>query len=384
MVLRSVVGAVTVLSLLHAVVAQQQYTLTQRWQGTSFFDGWQYYGKYDNLTNGDVNFVNQSDSASLTYVNDNGNAIIKVDDSSFVPYNEKRSTVRITSDLQFGIGSLWVMDAVHVPYGCSVWPAFWSHAPVWPAGGEIDTFEGVNLFTRNQMALHTRSGCTVATSTTSQTGNLTYGNCDANVNSNSGCTVVDPNTNSYGAAFAQAGGGLWATELADTGISIWFFSRNDVPSDLDVATNSSAVPNPSSWGTPTAFYPSSSCDIQEFFQPQQLTFTITLCGDWAGNAVVYNQTCQGVCYVDNVIGNGSNYQQAYFEVQHVSVYTLPNATVVNSTDSGASELGSGSPSSSGQSGSSSPSPTSQAQASVGLSKLGALVVAAISLWVTFV
>ena len=38
---------------------------------------------------------------------------------------------------------------------CSVWPAWWSQAPDWPSGGEIDTFEGVNLVTYNQMSLHT-------------------------------------------------------------------------------------------------------------------------------------------------------------------------------------------------------------------------------------
>jgi hypothetical protein len=41
-------------------------------------------GKYDNLTNGDVIFVNESvatTSPQLTYVNDAGNAIIKVDNT---------------------------------------------------------------------------------------------------------------------------------------------------------------------------------------------------------------------------------------------------------------------------------------------------------------
>lgn len=38
---------------------------------------------------------------------------------------------------------------------CSVWPAWWSQAQDWPQGGEIDTFEGVNQVTMNQMALHT-------------------------------------------------------------------------------------------------------------------------------------------------------------------------------------------------------------------------------------
>ena len=46
----------------------------------------------------DVVFVNQSASADLAYVNDAGNVIIKVDNTSVVPYNEKRNTVKITTE----------------------------------------------------------------------------------------------------------------------------------------------------------------------------------------------------------------------------------------------------------------------------------------------
>ena len=45
---------------------------------------------------------------------------MKVDNASFVPYNEKRNSVRIESRDWYGVGSLWVVDIAHVPYGCSV------------------------------------------------------------------------------------------------------------------------------------------------------------------------------------------------------------------------------------------------------------------------
>ena len=91
------------------------------------------------------------------------------------------------------------------------------------AGGEIDIFEGINLATNNQMSLHTTAGCTQPQGVT-QTGNQATTNCDYSQNGNSGCIVQDSNTASYGAAFAQAGGGVWVTEFAETGINIWFFS----------------------------------------------------------------------------------------------------------------------------------------------------------------
>lgn len=96
------------------------------------------------------------------------------------------------------------------------------------AGGEIDIFEGINLATNNQMSLHTTAGCTQPQGVT-QTGTQSTTNCDYSQNGNSGCIVQDSNTASYGAAFAQAGGGVWVTEFAETGINTWFFSVRTLP-----------------------------------------------------------------------------------------------------------------------------------------------------------
>ena len=96
------------------------------------------------------------------------------------------------------------------------------------AGGEIDIFEGINLATNNQMSLHTTAGCTQPQGVT-QTGAQQSTNCDYSQNGNSGCIVQDTNTASYGAAFAQAGGGVWVTEFAETGINLWFFSVRTLP-----------------------------------------------------------------------------------------------------------------------------------------------------------
>lgn len=101
-----------------------------------------------------------------------------------------------------------------------MWPAFWSQAvaSTWPVGGEIDTFEGVNNVLNAQMALHTEPGCTVINPV--QTSTLVKStDCSVLADQNLGCVVENPNPNSYGAAFAAAGGGVFATELAETGIS---------------------------------------------------------------------------------------------------------------------------------------------------------------------
>ena len=111
----------------------------------------------------------------LAFVNDNGNAIIRVDNSTTLSFGEKRESIRMTSKDRFKVGSVWIADFLHVPYGvrpsptallfsvlirvlpfqCSTWPAFWSTTPDWPIGGEIDTFEGINDVKNNSMTLHT-------------------------------------------------------------------------------------------------------------------------------------------------------------------------------------------------------------------------------------
>jgi hypothetical protein len=55
-----------------------------------------------------------------------------------------RNSIRITSQESWN-DALYVLDVLHMPEGCSTWPAFWtkSATSLWPAGGEIDIIEGI-------------------------------------------------------------------------------------------------------------------------------------------------------------------------------------------------------------------------------------------------
>ena len=54
----------------------------------------------------------------LAFVNSAGNAIIKVDNStSNLQFNQARNSVNIATKDYFAIGSVWVADMLHVPYG---------------------------------------------------------------------------------------------------------------------------------------------------------------------------------------------------------------------------------------------------------------------------
>ena len=73
-------------------------------------------------------------------------------------------------------------------------------------------FISVNLMNYNQMAIHALNGCTKA-STSQQTGTNNSPNCT----DGTGCTVLETGQNSAGAAFANAQGGVWATQFDTSG-----------------------------------------------------------------------------------------------------------------------------------------------------------------------
>ncbi|KAI0659613.1 concanavalin A-like lectin/glucanase domain-containing protein [Cubamyces menziesii] len=327
-----------------AFAAGATYNILRSYSGSTFFSGWDYFDGFDNTTNGDVNYLSQANATAdgLTFINGAGNAIVKVDNTTFVPFNIKRNSVKIITHDFFPIGSVFVFDALHLPFGCSVWPSFWTMGQDWPAGGEIDIMEGVNKATNDQMTLHAKAGCTQDTSAT-QLGQTSGADCSAGANSSVGCTVIEKQPNSFGDGFNSNGGGVWAAQFDQSGIFIWFWSRNAIPADV---SKTSTQVDTSTWGIPSAAWPASSCNIGEFFAPQQLVIDITLCGDFAGQAEIYQQTCGGplsnstfnTCYVDNVINNGtSDYANAFFEIQYVKVFSNSTPFVADGV-SGASTI----------------------------------------------
>jgi hypothetical protein len=340
MAFSSTLLACCLVALLFDTAHAASYDLVKEYSGPKFFDDWTFYDHFDNLTNGDTVFLSASKAASskLAYVDPtSSHAIIKVDNTSLIPYNYKRNSVRMTTKDRYAVGSVWIADMYHVPYGCSVWPAFWSQAPGWPKGGEIDTFEGVNMVTRNQMGLHTDDGCKVVNPIQSSTL-INSTDCSVHANNNLGCITTNPSPQSYGEAFAAAGGGIFVTEFATPGISIWFFSRKDIPASLLPSANSSKIET-SLLGTPIGNWPNGrSCDFDQYFAPQNLIFDIALCGDFAGASSVFSQTCPGVCYTDYVVGNGANYANAYFDIASVRVYGGKYSVVSGATHTRSSML----------------------------------------------
>jgi len=150
----------TLLCLATLLSLSTSYELVHDYSGTTFFDRWDFYGSWDNLTlgvlariipiipffifltpliTGDVWWLDRASAfrENLAYINEHDRVIIKVDNVTSVPFNEKRNSVivtpllrsdllqklcqiRITSQDWYAVGSLWIIDLIHLPYGCSV------------------------------------------------------------------------------------------------------------------------------------------------------------------------------------------------------------------------------------------------------------------------
>jgi hypothetical protein len=105
----------------------------------------------------------------------------------------------------------------------------------WPGDGEIDIIENVHSSSSNQVAWHTLPGtpflpspcsspysllgCTLTTpgNFTGTAGAVT---CDATINYNTGCGIVDQSIASFGETFNEKGGGVYAMKWDQLSIDV--------------------------------------------------------------------------------------------------------------------------------------------------------------------
>ena len=85
------------------------------------------------------------------------------------------------------------------------------------------------------MAAHNEPGC-IAVNAVQTSMLINSTDCSFKTNSKEECVVEDPDPNSYGAAFAAAGGGVFVTEFTETGIScvFLFFCYMKITHNLDL------------------------------------------------------------------------------------------------------------------------------------------------------
>ncbi|KZT06239.1 glycoside hydrolase family 16 protein [Laetiporus sulphureus 93-53] len=321
----------------------ETWSIDATYIGQDFLNAWSFENITD-PTGGRVTYVDQATALAdnLTYVTDD-TLIMRCDYTTVLTSDDPgRNSVRIKSNAQYNYHV-----TVHMPQGCATWPAAWeTNDSDWPTAGEVDVvsarvlhgtpyatnkytlsnllddamlIEGVNSVTPNTISLHVGSTCAMPDSL-NETGTPGSTDCDTYTDNNSGCSVQNPTDNSFGPDFNEAGGGWYAMERTADWVNVWFWTRDatDVPSDVSSGADSIDTSN---WGTPIAYFPNTDCDIDSVFAANNIIFDLTLCGDWAGVASIYEAAgCSGTCD-DFVNENPSAFSEAYWDVASVLVYT---------------------------------------------------------------
>ncbi|KAJ7349959.1 endo-beta-glucanase [Mycena albidolilacea] len=316
----SAIRSTFALSLAVSSVLGATYHSAEHIVGAGFYDSFNFEAIPD-PTHGRVNYVDEATarSTNLTFSSDD-TFILRADHTTVLnPAGAGRNSVRIASKKAYST-HVSVFDMAHMPQGCGTWPAVWeTNEALWPTGGETDILEGVNDQGTNQVTLHTSPGCTVPAAR-DMTGTALNLDCDTAVAGNAGCGVKLSQATSYGPAFNANGGGWYATERTNSFISVWFWPRNDpaVPADVKAGGGSVDTDN---WGTPSATFPSTTCDIEEHFAAHNIIINLTFCGDWAGQAPIYASSgCPSTCN-DFVNTNPAAFANAFFEFNAINVYT---------------------------------------------------------------
>ncbi|KAI6826505.1 glycoside hydrolase family 16 protein [Hortaea werneckii] len=301
------------------------YQLVDDYHPSIFFSKFNFYSSYD-PTYGHVKYVTKDVAWQNGYVQEGDQAIMSVDTTNKWPRGgDGRPATRIISNNAYTHG-LFILDLEHMPWGCGTWPAYWLLGPEWATNGEIDIIEGVNTGMSNSISMHTEAGCTIAGS--GQTATFQTSNCDHNANGNSGCgSLLDSSKipNNYGEGLNNNGGGVYATEWTSEYIKHWFFPRGSIPDNI-----ASGEPDPATWGIPTV-NAQGSCDIDSHFNNMSIIINTDFCGAWAG--WVYqsqfpecpqNMSANSLDSCVDFVGNNPSYfEQAYWEINSLQVYQMP-------------------------------------------------------------
>ncbi|KAI6792338.1 glycoside hydrolase family 16 protein [Hortaea werneckii] len=301
------------------------YQLVDDYQPSIFFSKFNFYSSYD-PTYGHVKYVTKDVAWQNSYVQEGDQAIMSVDTTNKWPRGgDGRPATRIISNNAYTYG-LFILDLEHMPWGCGTWPAYWLLGPDWATNGEIDIIEGVNTGMSNSISMHTEAGCTIAGS--GQTATFQTSDCDHNANGNSGCgSLLDGSKipNNYGEGLNNNGGGVYATEWTSEYIKHWFFPRESIPDNI-----ASGEPDPTTWGIPTV-NAQGSCDIDSNFNNMSIIINTDFCGAWAG--WVYqsqfpecpqNMSANSLDSCVDFVGNNPSYfEEAYWEINSLRVYQMP-------------------------------------------------------------
>ncbi|GAA5894563.1 hypothetical protein JCM6882_004850 [Rhodosporidiobolus microsporus] len=224
---------------------------------------------------------------------------------------------------------LTIVDVGKIPFG------IFSFGSDWPAGGGIDTLEGVSLQQQSTPTIvASDSGCKIGDEG-SMTGTPLEGHTDCADSSTekpdgySGCSVQNADEASYGEGWNKAGGGVVATLVDESGIYIWQFPRASVSEEL---LGDPESPDPSTWGKPLAAWPVESC-AGEYFGEQTLAISTRPEAVWKDGCSDVAASCA------EYAKKGKNLENMVWEFNYLRLYDVKAGSSSSGDDEGEEEEG---------------------------------------------
>lgn len=280
------------------------YTLDWEAKGNNFFDDFEWI--WEDHNHGASHYMGSKEEAEE-------NGVIQTYDSHAIlrtgrlsTYTYKRTTGKI------GTKKAWkyflaTMRFSHVPWGCGVWPAFFSlgQGADWPEGGEMDILEYVNDNGPAMTSFHTSKECKLdeievnkykpmKDENRKQNGGVNY-NCLTKYCATCKSLGCAPNARPIlnGQQWAKRPGVI-AMERTPAFAKIFFIPEWELPNTL-----TEDKPDPENWDQwLISYYPfadSPGCpDAENIMAPQQLILNIGFCGDWASKVWGSGGNCRQV------------------------------------------------------------------------------------------
>eukprot|EP00405_Crypthecodinium_cohnii_P037229 CAMPEP_0206549048 /NCGR_PEP_ID=MMETSP0325_2-20121206/14235_1 /ASSEMBLY_ACC=CAM_ASM_000347 /TAXON_ID=2866 /ORGANISM="Crypthecodinium cohnii, Strain Seligo" /LENGTH=563 /DNA_ID=CAMNT_0054048621 /DNA_START=73 /DNA_END=1768 /DNA_ORIENTATION=+ len=273
--------------------APRPYRLKSASEGHGFFDGWDFLRTDAN--HGSAEFLSKDDAFRYGVVEAHHDHAILGAGRRSSKYHFKRHSAKIQSKEAYKY-YLVTMKFSHVPYGCGVWPAFFTlgSGKSWPAGGEVDILEYVNM-DLSKASLHVGGdNCTLDQQAVNKFGDMPDRN-----GMNYNC-VTDYSRGELGCApnkWMRSGiqwtenPGVVAMEWTEEHVKVFAIPESEIPKDLVTDR-----PRPESWDEWLfSYYPLAASDCSSHMEvPQHLLLQINFCGDWASKVWGLDQSCSKI------------------------------------------------------------------------------------------
>lgn len=333
----------------HCGGLHDEYKLTWRAEGETFFDDWQFIET--SMTRGAEWYLNRSEAFfhSVAHASSAG-AILRVGEQVH-PFKRRSLMLRSPQAWRPDSGFMVAMKYKHVPYGPGIWPAYWlvnSDLP-WPKGGELDVLEYANDQTA-KVTFHTDFNCSLEVNKMKtcaremiDVDDEMIPSCFTNYSGNElGCL---PNQVRKTGEWYSKNPGVLAVLWDASGIIVYHIPQAEIPEDLK---NDKPEPNkwPGRWRF--AYMPFDPSGCVNVARPQEIVLNIALCGDWAGNAWWDCEECKQTGFVPNYcipahvtepatdcctiyMSNPSAEEnlktKAYFDIDYIKVFQPKNSNM---------------------------------------------------------